>query len=139
VALPFLLAEILLSIIWWVFGAQDRALVETYRRGVVQVANRLSALGWVDDSDYVGKEDATKSGSSWNPVSWYEPRISITRLAAYVPLLSLAIWLLVAAIILLFSRRIYNLLVLPVVVWLFFIALILIGLALCRSAGQEDD
>ena len=35
-ALYFLIAEAVLSVVWWVFGAQDRHLVTVYRRQIEQ-------------------------------------------------------------------------------------------------------
>jgi hypothetical protein len=95
----FLMVQIVLSLTWWVFGAQDRWLVNAYRDGIdgsreAIVAAGLAETGYRAVGDYAGPASASMFK---NPVEWYNRRMSITRLAAYVPLLLMFAWLSMSA------------------------------------------
>jgi hypothetical protein len=95
----FLTAQIVLSLIWWVFGAQDRWLVEAYRDDIDVTKDRIVAAG-LAEGDYKAVGDYTEPDSASklkNPVQWYSTRMSITRLAGYVPLLLMFAWLSMSA------------------------------------------
>jgi hypothetical protein len=88
------LVGLILSLIWYVFGAEDRFLVEVYRDQVREAAMRIKAripnagshghvgrVGHLDPIRYEGL-------SSWR-IEW----ISTTRLAALFPLFTFLLWL----------------------------------------------
>jgi len=86
----------LLSLTWYVFGAQDRFLVRIYRHNMrlsgEEVAKRLD----LSDYRYVGEEDiASKEVESEGIVSWRSKSISITRLASLFPLLITLVWVVI--------------------------------------------
>jgi hypothetical protein len=80
-----------ISIVWYVFGAQDRYLVGVYRTQVEEAANKIKDE--VSDDglyDFVGKP---VKGSEFRHVTeWYIQDISITRLAAWLPFCLVLIW-----------------------------------------------
>lgn len=104
---------IFISLFWYVFGAQDKYLVDIYRDQVEDAFNRLKEKPdnennpIPDDVPYVGKvrmieykthrkiknqnivEDIRTGFSSF--AAWRFREFSITHLAAYVPLLMLCI------------------------------------------------
>ncbi len=108
------IAGIMLSLIWYVMGAQDRFLVDMYRTEVQKTGERyaLAALGESAAKvyDYVGRtdEDYVKEylkerearHRHWGKVryrldhvsSWRSERFSTTHLAAFIPLLATALW-----------------------------------------------
>ena len=100
-----------LSLIWYVFGAEDRFLVRVYRKQVEDAAQKMAAVVWTDNSQcpayrHVGEieetghelqqEDARRSllirlvehVSGWR----FEPT-STTKLAALFPLFVFFVWL----------------------------------------------
>jgi hypothetical protein len=85
---------LVLSLIWYVFGAEDRFLVEVYRDQVKEAAMRIKALapnaGYHGHAGNVGHLEPVefKGLSSWR----IEP-ISTTRLAALFPLCTFLLWL----------------------------------------------
>jgi hypothetical protein len=86
----FLLAEVTLSIIWWIFGAQDRWLAHAYRTSINKTAEKiteknLAGEGYQAVGNYRKLFNKESPSVLKNPVEWYSPRTSITKLAAYVP------------------------------------------------------
>jgi len=102
-ALYFLIAEAVLSVVWWVFGAQDRHLVTVYRRQIEQAWDLLSRSPSLEsklplDYSYAG-ETTRLAALDWRgPLEWRWERISTTRLPAVVPLVLLAFWLVLIAV-----------------------------------------
>jgi hypothetical protein len=102
----------LLSIVWYIFGAEDRYLVSLYREQILQAATKIRAL---DPSlqDYAIVGDTTVSlkdirrrndtmpnyktlGLWLDRISaWRSSYISITRLAALLPLVLAVVWVLI--------------------------------------------
>jgi hypothetical protein len=88
-ALWFLVAEAVLSVVWWVFGAQDRWLIVLYRDQIDQSWELLRKQVTADlPSDYphTGQTEDQPKDSYENLVEWRSERLSITRLPAVVPL-----------------------------------------------------
>ncbi len=94
-AVYFAAAEAVLSAIWWVFGAQDRYLVESYRDAVKQAAERLDGRDIFPR--YVG--DPARERRYVSLFEWRSDGISITRLAAIVPFVLLVFWVSVAVLL----------------------------------------
>ncbi|MFL5652828.1 MAG: hypothetical protein ACJ8CB_01415 [Ktedonobacteraceae bacterium] len=103
--------EAFLSIIWWVFGAQDRYLVRFYRDQVRNVAERIAITDeklsyyrhrYVSATPEELEHDpyAIKHAKRWSLLEWRLEPLSITRLAALFPLIILLLWLLVIIILL---------------------------------------
>jgi hypothetical protein len=88
-----------LAAIWYVMGAEDRFLVQVYRKHVEDAAKRVVDLAeWEDsrkkaDYRYVGEIEASAKEIRMNPTGWRVPAISTTRLAAIVPLIVFAVWI----------------------------------------------
>lgn len=110
-AIYFAYVEALLSVVWWVFGAQDRYLVRHYRAQVKDVAGRIATTDaklsyyryhYVSATAEELEKDpeAPKQKKRWNPLEWRNEFLSITRLAALFPLVILFLWLLVIALLL---------------------------------------
>jgi hypothetical protein len=113
-AIYFASVEALLSIVWWVFGAQDRYLVRYYRAQVKDVADRIATtdakLSYyrhhyvsAPAEERENDPEAHRQKKRWNPLEWRIEFLSITRLAALFPLVLLFLWLLM--IILLLAQR----------------------------------
>jgi hypothetical protein len=96
-AVYFLIAEAVLSLVWYVFGAQDRYLIADYRRHIEKALESLRARGVSipDDYPYAGKVEVEKDRpfQRRSLVEWRWEPISITRLPAVVPLVFLVFWL----------------------------------------------
>ena len=100
----------LVCILWYVFGAQDRYLVELYRKQIEQslelIEKRLS-LG--DDYYFVGQtEDRKKAtikrfGIPHKVYQWRWGFLSTTKLPAFFPLILLATWIAILVVLLLRS------------------------------------
>jgi hypothetical protein len=106
---PLVLTGGILSLIWYVFGAQDRWLVTLYRIQAEQAAKTVAAIAeWpggrepdvllgyyqfhtgssgVED---IKEEDRNKKYRS--PIEWVWGPISITKLAALFPAFTFLIW-----------------------------------------------
>ena len=102
-ALYFLIAEAVLSVVWWVFGAQDRLLVDLYRRQIEEAWNLLRARDpfasvLPADYPYAGQTKGLPKRVWRSPVEWRWEPISITRLPAVVPLGLLLFWLAMIAL-----------------------------------------
>lgn len=89
----------LVCILWYIFGAQDRFLVELYRKQIEQslelIENRLS-LG--DDYYMVGQTENRKKatierfGITNEVYQWRWGSLSTTKLPALFPLILMGIW-----------------------------------------------
>ncbi|MDQ3565093.1 MAG: hypothetical protein M3436_13450 [Pseudomonadota bacterium] len=103
-ALYFVVVGIFISLIWWIFGAQDRAVVKIYRSAVKNAAKRIAAVVQdLDKADYDAQRDFVGNteillvnNKQFNPIEWRWRRISVTRLAAFFPLTILFLWLVAA-------------------------------------------
>lgn len=83
------------SACWYVFGAQDRYLVEVYRTQVekagTQIAEKLRLRDYLG-SDYVRVGD-TSTNITHNIYQFRLEHFSITKLAAWFPLLVFLYWI----------------------------------------------
>lgn len=104
-SLPFACIEAFISLVWWVFGAQDRLLVSHYRAQVKDAASRIAAtdekLAYYSyryvsatPKDIQKDPKTIEQKKRWNPIEWRLELLSITRLAALFPLLIFLFWLL---------------------------------------------
>jgi len=102
-AVVFALAGVLVSAAWYVFGAQDRYLVLLYRDQVKLAARRVierfkAILGpevyeeVFCDYRHAGDTAEEAEGISKDPFQWRSGFISITRLAAILPVAVLLLW-----------------------------------------------
>jgi len=84
---------IVVSLLWYVIGAEDRRLVEVYRDRADNAAARFgNDPGGLPgfERDHAGAEIP----ASWRAVrSWYWPSLSMTRMPATFGLLLVVIWL----------------------------------------------
>lgn len=86
---------LIISVLWYAVGAEDRRLVEVYRARTNEAATRFARdPGGVPDFD---KDHAAADiPSGWRSVrSWYWSPISMTRLPATFGLLLTIVWILV--------------------------------------------
>ena len=113
-------AGIILSVLWYVMGAQDRFLAKLYRWEVGQAAERVAGQVWpeppAEPYDHVGRVDEDvvarlrkheqqafdKDGPfQWlrqvleSVSSWRSRQFSPTHLAAFYPLIALVLWVVV--------------------------------------------
>lgn len=85
---------ILVSLLWYVFGAQDRFLVDLYRKEVAQVAERIKSKYTLTDYNYIGQtEDYTNLMVPTDLHQWRSKSFSTTKLAALFPLAVLGLWI----------------------------------------------
>lgn len=95
-AIVLALVGMISTAVWYVFGAQDRYLVEVYRTQAHSAGKDLAK--------HLGLDNYVPIGSTGLPVvnskiyQWRYTPLSPTRLAAWFPLLVLAYWLLVICI-----------------------------------------
>lgn len=91
----FAILGLVLSLIWYVFGANDKYLVEAYRTAVEEAGGKLSSLVLNKPHPryrFVG--DTRKyPGMKTGPLSWRLSWCSITHLAALFPLLLTIAWI----------------------------------------------
>lgn len=96
-AVPFVaVIGVALSILWYVIGAQDQALVRCYRKRADDAALHLaeSEPGWPK-----GKHAASEVETHWtNFLSWYWRELSITHLPVIASLFLVCVWILAFAI-----------------------------------------
>jgi hypothetical protein len=88
---------IVVSALWYVVGAEDRYLVETYRARANEAARRVEhAAGGIPgfERNHAGAEAPPPEGP-WRPRSWYWRPISMTKLPATFGLLLLGVWVLI--------------------------------------------
>ena len=78
------------SICWYVFGAQDRFLVEAYRTAVEDSGSKISEKLGIEKYDFVGKINV---GVEKSFIQWRIKEISITKLASIFPILMVIYWL----------------------------------------------
>ncbi len=87
----------IVSLIWYVMGAEDRFLVRIYRNHVKDAADLLARKVWgasaLSHYQHVGELTESSKGLDWELSGWRLERISTTRLAALIPLLVLIVWL----------------------------------------------
>jgi len=93
----------LLCLLWYVFGAQDRYLVDLYRKqiewGAIEIKSRLR----LSDYYFIGQtenisgqvEKVEKLGVKMSVYQWRNKYISTTKLAALFPLVVLAMWVII--------------------------------------------
>ncbi len=89
---PIGILGLLFAIIWYMLGAQDRYLCELYR---MQVQWASKVLGDDTISSYVGQvKDAPEAkGLGRGLLTWRWEFLSSTKMAAFVPLLMAALWI----------------------------------------------
>lgn len=83
-----------LSLVWYVMGAEDRYLVQVYREQVKRAGAVLSDALWPSNRPpycHVGDPDGGRFDPS--PFGWRIEAISTTRLAALIPLGVALTWL----------------------------------------------
>lgn len=99
-ALAFSVLGLIVSLGWWVMGAEDRFLVVLYRDQVKEAAEKAAATVGITRPVYVGDESHAERRRQ-NPIEWRREWISITRLPAIFALVAIALWvgLLVLAIL----------------------------------------
>lgn len=91
--LPALLG-LSVSLLWYVIGAQDRALVEFYRLKVNEAAKRIASNGRDDLKWYRDEHAAVEAQSIFKGItSWYWKKVSITRIPVIVSLMLFTVWL----------------------------------------------
>jgi hypothetical protein len=86
----------IVSLIWYVMGAEDRFLVRVYRGHVMDAADLVAKSVWGDTQPpycHVGEIKESSKAISWELSGWRLEPISTTRLAALIPLLVLIAWL----------------------------------------------
>ncbi len=92
-----------LCVLWYIFGAQDRYLVELYRkqieRSVIQIKSRFN----LSDYYFIGQTEDIPSqsekieslGVKNHIYQWRKENISTTKLAALFPMAILAMWIII--------------------------------------------
>lgn len=91
----------LVCILWYIFGAQDRYLVELYRKQVEQSLERIERLIHLGDYYFVGQTENRKGkqatierfGIENKIYQWRWKFLSTTKLPALFPLILLLIWM----------------------------------------------
>ncbi|MEP6691452.1 MAG: hypothetical protein ABJD07_09865 [Gemmatimonadaceae bacterium] len=87
---------VVVSLIWYVMGAEDRFLVRVYREHVKDAGDLLAKSLWgPTETPYRHVGEVTESGKALRGElsGWRWEPISTTRLAALIPLLLLLAWL----------------------------------------------
>lgn len=89
----------IVSLIWYVMGAEDHFLVRVYRDVHVKNAAALVAKSlWSDTHHpyhYVGEVNESSKALHWKLSGWRLESLSTTKLAALIPLIVLLGWLVV--------------------------------------------
>lgn len=95
----FAVLGIVLSFIWYVFGANDKYLVDVYRKAVEDAAHKLTSLVALDGS-YSERTDYHFVGDVYRAfdqkiglLSWRIEWCSITHLAALFPFVLTIAWI----------------------------------------------
>jgi hypothetical protein len=87
----------IVSLIWYIMGAEDRFLVRVYRKHVKDAADLLAKELWDATAHgpywHVGEVAESSRGLDWEFGGWRWEPISTTRLAAWIPLLMVFAWL----------------------------------------------
>jgi hypothetical protein len=89
---------LVVSLIWYVMGAEDRFLVRVYRGHVEDAAGRIATTFWGNTQPpyrHVGEVTESSKALEWKLTSWRLEPFSTTRLAALIPLLVFLAWLVV--------------------------------------------
>jgi hypothetical protein len=85
---------ILVALLWYVFGAQDRFLVDLYRKEIEQVAENIKSKYALLDYNYIGQtENVTNIKVPSDIHQWRSKSFSTTKLAALFPLAVLLLWI----------------------------------------------
>jgi hypothetical protein len=103
-AAPYALAGAILALFWYIFGAQDRYLVEAYRSEIKRAGALLAegldlprTLGRLRgehaSASYIAVGDVTNADVPMALYQWRSERFSTTKLPAWFPLVMLAGWL----------------------------------------------
>ena len=88
-----ILVGLLVSGLWYIVGAQDRALVEIYREHARAAAAQFAQLP-NGIENYELTHPAAEVKTYWSGLdSWYLPAVSITRLPALLGIALVVIWL----------------------------------------------
>jgi len=98
--IAFSIAGMLLTLCWYIFGAQDRYLVETYRREIRRAGEYVqAALGLTRElqkldpaGEFVTIADITKEPVAQAVYQWRIETVSTTKLVAWFPLLLFFCW-----------------------------------------------
>lgn len=86
----------ILGLVWYVMGAEDRYLVEVYRKQVADAGALVARWLWREqDGSYyhVGEIEETAKGVPKGIAGWRVNAISTTRLASLIPLLLTLTWI----------------------------------------------
>ena len=86
------------ALMWYVMGAEDRFLVDLYRDQVRSAGQAVAdvVLGGGQPYVHVGEVKESAKQYSMSPISWRVDAISTTHLAAWIPLLVFAGWVVAA-------------------------------------------
>jgi hypothetical protein len=88
---------VVVSLIWYIMGAEDRFLVRLYRGHVKDAADLLEKVVWNAAARgpyrHVGEVAESSKKLDWELSGWRMESISTTRLAAWIPLMVLLAWL----------------------------------------------
>ena len=92
---------LLLCICWYAFGAQDRYLVELYRKQIEYVKEELNNHFELSSYDYVGQTNELEMTTrpKYGLFQWRFELISTTKLAAVFPLIFAVLWGVVSILI----------------------------------------
>jgi hypothetical protein len=85
---------ILVALLWYIFGAQDRFLVALYRKEVEETVEKIKSQYGIFDYNYIGQtENVANIKINENLYQWRSVSISTTKLAALFPLAVLCLWI----------------------------------------------
>jgi len=86
-----------LAFVWYVLGAEDRYLVQVYRKQVNDAGDRVARLLLKQEHSYlpVGDIEQTQKNIPMRIAGWRLEAISTTKLAALIPLLLTLTWVVV--------------------------------------------
>jgi hypothetical protein len=92
-----------LCVLWYIFGAQDRYLVDLYRKQIEHSVRKIKSEYRLSDYYFIGQTEDILSESEKiehlnvekNIYQWRSEYISTTKLAALFPLLILLMWLVI--------------------------------------------
>jgi hypothetical protein len=88
---------VVVSLIWYVMGAEDRFLVRVYRGHVKDAADLIAETMWNAAAHgpyrHVGEVEESSRTLKCELSGWRVEAISTTRLAAWIPLVVLLTWL----------------------------------------------
>ncbi len=88
---------LVVSLIWYVMGAEDRFLVRVYREHVKDAGDLVAKSQWnisqMQPYRHAGEVEESSKAMRWKLSGWRLEPISTTRLAALIPLLVMLAWL----------------------------------------------